>query len=175
MKPKNPIFKKDDRIVCITPIGDLKQGDVYTVTKCETDDEPLVGLKGHINVYYSWRFKLYEESSDLISQIQKAQSLVGKRLYTKAGVVFTPDTFRVINKYCDPGWGEPSDLNEDGFAVYLENENNFVNVVNAKRVPNSIKLTDSYDAVIEKGVVKVGCQTIPIDTVRRIIELHDQL
>lgn len=42
-------------------------------------------------------------------------------------------------------------------------------------VSKTIKLTDSYDAVIEKDVIKVGCQNIPISKVEEILAEHKAL
>ena len=43
------------------------------------------------------------------------------------------------------------------------------------RVSNRITLSDDYIAEIHKDVIEVGCQKIPVDTVKQIIELHTKL
>lgn len=171
-------FKAGDVVICTEPNGCLKLGNLYTVKICQPlteGNEALVTLVEDNVEYYVWRFKLHENTSDLISQVKKAETLLGKRVLSVNNKPFTVDGVRVVNKHCIPSWADSDLVDKQGFAVYLEDEDDYIEISDAKEVTNVLKLTDSYDAVIGDGVVTVGCQTIPIDTVREIVRLADSL
>lgn len=45
----------------------------------------------------------------------------------------------------------------------------------SKYLPNIVVLNDDYKAVLNKDVIEVGCQEIPIDKVKQILTLHEKL
>jgi len=73
-----------------------------------------------------------------------------------------PLTNKVIEKY--------------GYSVNVGGKTFNTPVASVTLSPSkSLEISKDYTAKITKGKVEVGCQTIDIETVRKIIELHDSL
>lgn len=62
-------------------------------------------------------------------------------------------------------------INNDAIVVSADD---FMDAL-SKYIPNVIVLNDDYDAVVNKDVIEVGCQEIPVDTVRQILTLHEKI
>lgn len=58
--------------------------------------------------------------------------------------------------------------------VIVVSANDFMDAL-SKYASSVVNLNNSYDAVVNKDVIKVGCQEIPIDKVRQILTLHEKL
>lgn len=96
----------------------------------------------------------YEDAIDL----QSDNALIDK-LIEESGI----DRFW-YDSYCD------YNNSEEWYKNFLENEEEYRTVKS-----NTVKLTRSYSAVVDKKakVVKVGCQTIPIEKVEEILKIYN--
>jgi hypothetical protein len=122
----------------------------------------------------------YDKPLTMIEQIEKAQGLIGKQMFgRKYGKVFTVDSMRLFNnKHGVPTWLVPADteyLKKHGFLVIVENASDYANVDIQEVINNVVKLNDDYDAIIVGNIVKVGCQSIHIDKVKEILNIHNKL
>lgn len=52
--------------------------------------------------------------------------------------------------------------------------NDFMDAL-SKHTSNIVVLNDDYKAVLNKDVIEVGCQKIPVDAVRQILIIHEKL
>jgi hypothetical protein len=67
--------------------------------------------------------------------------------------------------------------NNLNFCVAIANQNSSVPVALLVEKPThkTVVLNDSYEAVVSKEEVKVGCQTFPIEKVKEILAAHAEL
>jgi len=170
-------FKVGDKVKFICTrrevSGTLTIGKTYTVNRVDAcDGSPfIVNDLGNVSSYMSYRFVLVPS---LFNELEKAQALVGKRVKKlSTGEYFTPEYFGIGNKYTRNL--VPDTFNDDGYVVYLENDDYIAPVNDLEEVTNVVELTDDYDAIIEGDTVKVGCQNIPIDKVKEILSLWENL
>ena len=118
----------------------------------------------------------------LSNSIEQAIALKGKTVSYIDGHgkehVFVVDTWDVVQHQTLEGINTNKVIDADGYSVNVHFDNHrfsapvcILTVVETA----TLKITEDYEAVISKGKVQVGCQTIDIETVRKIIELHDKL
>lgn len=106
-----------------------------------------------------------------------AFSLIGKTVLFE-GKKFNISSVSVWSKfYPTSDKGILKVIKEHGYCVMVEDEVRDLAVPFAEvsLTGNVIKLSDEYNAVIEGDNVIVGCQTIPITTIQKILDLHKTL
>lgn len=168
-------MKTGDKIECVGPIhgcNGLTIGKIYTVDSVgSSDGDPcFINDRGDSSRYCAFRFKVV--TNTLQDQIDKAISLIGKTVEHDY-VTFTVTDWGIGNRFSD--FSKITNNLVDGVCVYVENDTEIAPLCELKIVDNLIKLTDDYNATIEGNVVKVGCQTIPIEKVEQILELYKKL
>jgi len=165
-------FKIGDKVKFICTKNEVSNsltiGKIYEVLGVEYDGSPRIkNDRGNVSTYMHYRF---EEVDDLFDDIEKARNLVGKMIMcSKSGTIFSPTAYGVGNQYTDHIY-----LSE-GNAVYLEDDDTIVLLSECEEVSNVVKLNDEYHATIEGNIVKVGCQSIPIDKVKQILSIWENL
>lgn len=175
-------FKTGDKVKCIRTDGfrDLSKTQTYTIHKVvpQYNEVYVSNPDGYISG--AWNSSRFEIIETFPHTIEAAKSLIGKNVTFEMDgqtYIFKVNSWEVYKKSSRTG---PHTLK------FME-ENNIdysINVVGTFNVPvptvtlvesATLKISDDYEAVIIPGKVKVGCQIIPIETVRKIIELHDKL
>ena len=168
-------FKVGDKIKFICTRNETNGvtiGKIYEVQSVDRISGLLIiNDEGYISSYMSYRFELVVDDNSLEARIEKAKSLIGKMICENDGSNFIPDSWGIGNKHNDRGM----DLDENGLVVYVENDDYISKVEDAELVTNVITLTDEYNAIIEKDFVKVGCQNIPIEKVRDVLNIWESL
>ncbi len=119
-----------------------------------------------------------EAKITMSSAVAKGESLIGKNVQGDRRL-FEVETVNLYNKRSIvpcwfPKWARDI-INDRGWVVLVENKIDYANVDEATEIVNSIQLNETYTAVVEGNVVKVGCQTFDIEQVREIIRIHDSL
>lgn len=59
-------------------------------------------------------------------------------------------------------------------GVEIVSFNDFMAVIKSYK-SNKVKLNDDYQAIVDKDIIKVGCQDIPFAKVKEIVALHKKL
>jgi hypothetical protein len=148
-------------------------GSFYEIIRFDEDgDAVYLDEEGDEICDYMDRFELCCPRN---MDFNHALSLVGKNVYYK-GKPFMVEAATVFNKYY------PTDnktitreVKEFGYSIVLENDDGFAPFSEIEEISNKVVLNDEYSAIIENDVVKVGCQTIPIDKVEEILKTHKKL
>jgi hypothetical protein len=171
-------FKAGDKVkfVCTKNEvnGSLTVGKVYVVVNVNYDGSPNIkNDRGVVSSYMDYRFELANPSIEDL--IEKAKNLIGKTVRdTNSGDIFVPDAWGIANKYSDLKIAK--NIKGEDVVLYVENDDNICEVgENLEIVNNVITLTDDYNATIEKDVVNVGCQSIPIEKVRELLKIWESL
>lgn len=165
-------FKVGDKIKFICKrnevCGSLTVGKTYEVLKLDYSGHPMIkNDRGETSLYMSYRF---EKVNSLFEDIEKAKSMIGKTLKTRIGNIFTPATWGVGNQY-----SKNFSISKGDNAVYLEDADIIALLSDCEVANNTMKLTDDYNATLEGDIVKVGCQSIPIEKVKELLKLYEDL
>lgn len=160
----------------------VKPDATLTVVKVNDYNEVFVKeLRPHFG-YQLDRFELVEALVD--DQIKEAydlaQSLVGKTVKLSSDKTnYTVKHVLLRRKGDTYGLGHSSNkhLDEHGWLVAVAIGSMNVPVGMVEEVPTevTVKLNDSYSAVVSKDTVKVGCQTFPIDILKKLQTAADSL
>jgi signal peptidase I len=155
----------------------LTFGKNYKVTR-GTDDEgdiTLIDDEGYDDYYLSKYFEL----ASIINSIPYAQSIVNTNVVIKkSGKRVKIAAFSTWNKFYTKGLDKKMlDLiKKDGYVVTVEGEDGTSYCLDEiSQLTNEVVLNDEYTAVIEGDIVKVGCQDIPIDKVKEILDAYNKL
>lgn len=183
-------FKVGDRVRVVKDgeTANIKSGEIYTVIKVTEHEVKKACYGVYINAssryFYEDRFEPENEYMTIEKQLKKANELIGKdvitldtkRRYTvsHAGIM-TPK---------DPNLSKVSDnvikeAKKSGYCVYVGNtiysthiENVYVPVPDPEA---KVKLNDTYEAIISKDTIKVGCQTFPISILADLNDAYASL
>lgn len=149
----------------------LTKGKEYTVVDIDDDGDIYVINDGGIRV------NRYAKYFDLVTP--KKVWYNGKH-YTVIGE-FNFDSEKLATGITNNLWNIAKFF-EDGHRKYYILDQCYydtlmipVDLCSKEAPKKTIKLTDEYDAVIEKDFVTVGCQKIPISKVQEIINEHGKL
>jgi hypothetical protein len=152
----------------------LTVGKTYQVLDVEGDFIYVINELGNKASYACRRFELADNSIE--GQIQMAKSFVGKAINDKRNNrVYVPDSIGLATIYTENGFLKNSAIENDGYAVYVENRDYVTLIGDVELLTNVIKLTDDYNATINKDSIEVGCQTIPIEKVKELLEKWEAL
>lgn len=164
-------MKIGDRVKYIEEsCGCFTNGKTYIIVGFDSSGDPeMYNDNGDFDCYFMNSFELYGSGS-----FNDAIALIGKKVQYK-GKPFQVEAFTVYNKY----YGSTnatikSEVKEYGYSIVLENDDDFAPLSEVTEIPMVIDLTDDYHAVIKGDNVIVGCQTIPIQKVRDILDLYSK-
>jgi len=187
MKKTYPVYKKDDEVRCIdhTCEPDIVYGNIYKVLSDSPDTSDTFYVPSSTNggrvCYFKSRFEPVNKSMSLGEQVELAQSFIGKRLREKGKnqrmncdevqVCLIKDQVLKRSNICYEYF------EKHGFCVAILSGSSSQPVVNFELWPEyeTIELTKDYSAVVTKDEIVVGCQTIPMDKVREILKIADNL
>jgi hypothetical protein len=184
----NP-FKVGDRVRVIdngSRKDAFKLGATATVidldfdrVKVQFDDLSDSDYKGWL---YPRRFKLINDVRTIDKDLELARTFLNKEVYSIAGKHrLIVSKIKVYLKE-DPTYKQSSDsvceeVEKNGFCVALEERDYHIPVSDAMKVPVSkvVNLNDTYDAVVTKTDVTVGCQKFSLDKIREVIEASETI
>jgi hypothetical protein len=179
------IFKTGDlvRYNNTSPSVYLSYNTIYTVVR-GTDgdgDITITDDTGDLDYYRSEYFELaYSDNSiDYAKQLAENNTKVKVRLSDNTIENVSIDAFSVWNKFFDnKSISRMTELiKRDGYCVTVEDVKGrtilLEEIVQDK--PNTVILNDEYNAIIKGDVVSVGCQDIPIEKVKEILEVYNNL
>jgi hypothetical protein len=146
-------------------------GKIYTITGFDSCGDPEMYNDNAVpDCYYTDSFECITASLSFSDAI----ALIGTKVQYK-DKPFLVEAVTVFNKY----YGSTnatikSEVKEHGYSIVLENDDDFAPLSEVEVIPMVIDLTDDYNAVIDGDNVVVGCQTIPIQKVRDILDLYER-
>lgn len=171
----NTKIKKGD---IITPLCSnwtyLTKGKEYTVIDIDYDTGhmSIIDDDGDDAAYLPEDFRIvYQNPNDFefaLTLVGESFKIDGKTVNVKAVSVWNkyyPSNNPTINKI----------VKDFGYCVVLDDGNDVYALTQYNAIDNKVQISDDYTAVIEGDDVVVGCQTISIDKVKEILEIHKQL
>lgn len=129
----------------------------------------------------SFVIKEFSLAKDPMSEYQQAKKLIGKTVQQKSG----NSKFKVKQvglRYDDDSNGlsviSSVSLEENGYAVVLFGSSHNIPYeasVVIEEKPITVKLNDTYEAVVSKDGIRVGCQTFSHDVVNELKKAIEQI
>jgi hypothetical protein len=129
--------------------------------------------------FYNSYVKVVEPTMPTMSSsVAKGESFIGKYVEGDTGV-FKIEFVNLYNRNSHipdwfPDWAQDI-IDDRGWVVLVENDNEFADADEVVEITNSIILNGEYTAIVVGDVVKVGCQEIPTATVLKLAELIKHL
>lgn len=175
------MFKVGDKVKCIDNTNayhSLTMGEIYTVVKIVEDNRICLAA----DEVYGWhpaRFKKVEEVKDNYIILESKPSgkwwlknpqikdinFIGNIAYFKD--IDTP--IRVINNY---------EIRVNNLITKKCTEEEFLNAEKeflSIKKPIVVKLNSSYNAIVSKDKIAVGCQTFSVDIVKDLAKALEEL
>jgi 3-dehydroquinate synthase class II len=170
-------FVKGDKLRCISVDGSeqLKLGKIYTFSHYNDCENVCVEGSGN-DGFYPYRFVKVEES--LSGDVEMAISMLDKKITEKNGRTFTPNHIRIFTKPCDHSSPLVGDvLKIKPYCVALCDDWRVIPLSECNLTPESIEVegVGDYTAKVYSDKVVVGCQEIPLEKVKEILEASDKL
>jgi hypothetical protein len=168
MKPYDA--KPGDYVTPNTDMSTLTMGKSYKVESLDRDgDIRVIDDEGHLITKYARYFD--PVTSSLVYWNGQSFEVDGK-------VTIDSDiAMKKIERFLYPIESFYMDGHREFYILKDVNHSKMIPVELCTHAPPTVtvKLNDSYDAVIHKDVVKVGCQEIPIAKVKEILDEHAKL
>lgn len=182
-------FKVGDRLRVID--NDMRKDQLKIGATCEVTHTENFGRSVKVkfddpsnwteNFLYSDRFELCHRKS-LDQDLALARTFLNKKVAScSSDTTFIVDIVRVYTKE-DGAFHTSSpkvvlEVEKNGYCVALIGGIYQIPLSDAIESPTSktVKLNDTYDAVVSKSEVTVGCQTFSIDKIRELIAAADAL
>lgn len=126
--------------------------------------------------FYDSYIKVFEPT--MSSSVAKGESFIGKNVESDTGV-FKVEFVNLYNRNSHipewfPDWAQDI-IDDRGWVVLVENNDEFSNADKVVEITNSIILNEEYTAIVDGDVVKVGCQEIPTENVLKLAKLIKHL
>lgn len=156
---------------------------IYTITQVSNLGRTIQIVDSDGKYKDRWdadKFEVVNDEPDYLRQFKEANKLIGKKGTVGGEVSLTIKRVVLVNKDTQPGQ-DTSQLVRDylkthEFCVVCVDGDicvpfEIITIVKHKE----LKISDEYTAQVYKDKVVVGCQTIPIDTVKELIKLSESL
>jgi hypothetical protein len=183
------MFKVGDRLKVID--NDCRQGQIKIGATCKVIHTENFGRSVKVkfddssnwteNYLDSDRFELLP-SRTLEQDLELARTFLNKDVVSRnGGEKFTVKRIKVYLKedgeHRNSSVTVMGEIEKNGYCVTLIGNKYHIPVSDAVEPPISktVKLNDTYNAVVTKTEVKVGCQTFPINKIRELIEANESL
>lgn len=183
----NP-FKVGDKVRAIDNAQhyfDFKIGATGVVCEAITDRVKVIFDSSDDNWdgwMYPSRFELIKDVRIMEEDLALARTFLNKDVIScQGGNKFTVKSIRLFVKEDDSirksTEAVKREVEKHGFCVALIGSIYEIPVSNAIAPPTSktVKLNDTYDAVVSKDTITVGCQTFPIGKLRELQEAFESL
>jgi len=179
-------MKRDDKIKCV-------KSDDYGITVDKTYrvvdpdiagySKPVLSLindKGLLSKHFHDSFVIVEDEISMEEQVKLAKSYIGKTVVSKKGSKFKVEEVLVIiddNQLSKVSITVHNYYRDNKYAIIVKNDmySNPITEVTLAPAEKIVKLNASYDAIVTKETIQVGCQTFPISILDELVEAKNKL